>query len=295
MKTMLPAPFNPPRPLRKVGQLARRSSQTLVVRHSPRLFAAMWFVEGGARRFLLAGAVGFMAGTLLPLLAVGGMVVGLVLGFAGVQAAAATPLPVRPRPRAVLPALRPTTQPPLPAPTPPPAQPALPIPAQPFAIEVVERDLTPTAEPSPQPLIGWPADGAITQGFGCSSYYTGIAGPGCPAETPWFHDGVDIANQAGAPVRASLAGTVVFAGADRGGPLCQGGYRGYGLAVVVDNGAGWQVLYAHLARLEVKVGQAVTPETIIGAAGETGCVSGTHLHFGLRYNGVLVDPEELRP
>jgi murein DD-endopeptidase MepM/ murein hydrolase activator NlpD len=61
--------------------------------------------------------------------------------------------------------------------------------------------------------------------------------------------------------------------------------------MVIDGGAGWQALYAHLARVDVAVGQGVTPETIIGATGETGCVSGVHLHFGLRHNGGLVDPE----
>ena len=61
--------------------------------------------------------------------------------------------------------------------------------------------------------------------------------------------------------------------------------------MVIDGGSGWQALYAHLAQIDVTIGQMVTPETVVGAAGETGCVSGPHLHFGLRLNGVLVDPE----
>jgi murein DD-endopeptidase MepM/ murein hydrolase activator NlpD len=136
-------------------------------------------------------------------------------------------------------------------------------------------------------------EGRITQGFGCSPYYTGLVGPDCPAEAPWFHDGLDIGVYPGRPVRAALTGTVIFAGPDGSGPLCRGGYRGYGLGVIVDNGAGWQALYAHLSRLEVAEGQAVWPETIVGAVGETGCVSGPHLHFGLRHKGELVDPAEL--
>jgi murein DD-endopeptidase MepM/ murein hydrolase activator NlpD len=128
----------------------------------------------------------------------------------------------------------------------------------------------------------------LSQPFGCSPFYTGIPGPGCPAEAPWFHDGIDLAAPVGTPVRAALTGTVIFTGPDGRGPLC-GEYRGYGLGVVVDDGE-WQSLYAHLSRIDVVVGQAVTPATIIGASGETGCVSGPHLHFGLRRQERLVDP-----
>jgi murein DD-endopeptidase MepM/ murein hydrolase activator NlpD len=141
------------------------------------------------------------------------------------------------------------------------------------------------------PLQGWPVHGAISQGFGCSVYYSGIPGPGCPAETPWFHDGLDLAAPLDQPVRAALTGMVIFAGADGSGPAC-GAYRGYGLGVVIDTGDGWQALYAHLARVDVSTGQRVMPETIIGAVGETGCVNGPHLHFGLREEGTLVDPQE---
>jgi murein DD-endopeptidase MepM/ murein hydrolase activator NlpD len=146
------------------------------------------------------------------------------------------------------------------------------------------------ATPAATPLIGWPVGGQMSQAFGCSAYTSGIPGPGCPADAPWFHDGVDIAAPVGRPVRAALDGTVIFAGADGSGPICNGGYRGYGLGVVIDNGQGWQTLYAHLSRIDVVVGQVVTPQTIIGAVGETGCASGPHLHFGLRHQGVLVDP-----
>lgn len=140
------------------------------------------------------------------------------------------------------------------------------------------------------PLVGWPVDGEISNPFGCTVYYSGRPGPGCPATAPWFHDGLDIAAPAGRPVQAALSGTVIFAGADGSGPAC-GDYRGYGLGVVVDTGLGWQALYAHLSRVDVVAGQTVTPDTFIGAVGETGCVSGPHLHFGLRYGADLVDPQ----
>jgi murein DD-endopeptidase MepM/ murein hydrolase activator NlpD len=144
---------------------------------------------------------------------------------------------------------------------------------------------------SPRLLSGWPVKGRITQGFGCSPYYTGIPGVGCQDIQPWFHDGIDIAAPEGTPVQAMINGVVTFAGPDGEGPAC-GDYRGYGLGVIVDSQDGWQALYAHLSGINVSEGQAVTPETIIGAVGQTGCVSGAHLHFGLRRNGELVNPKE---
>jgi murein DD-endopeptidase MepM/ murein hydrolase activator NlpD len=135
-------------------------------------------------------------------------------------------------------------------------------------------------------LQGWPVSGRLTQAFGCSAYFTGIRGPNCNASQPWFHDGLDLAAWPGAPVRAALTGTVAFAGADGAGPRC----GGYGLGVVIDNGNNWQVLFAHLAEVEVAVGQQVSPDTVIGTVGNTGCTSGAHLHFSLKYNRRLVDP-----
>jgi len=143
---------------------------------------------------------------------------------------------------------------------------------------------------APSAAITLPVSGPVSQGFGCSPFYSGIPGPGCPADAYWFHDGVDLAVPNGTPVKSTMAGIVIFAGADGDGPLCNRGYRGYGLAVVVDGGNGLQALYAHLSQTAVVAGQVVTPETVIGASGDTGCVSGAHLHFGLRRDGQLVDP-----
>ncbi len=299
MKTNLPVRYQPPpRRLRKAGRLPGPPVRSQVlVRHEPRLLAALWSVDGGGRNLLVSGLAGAMAGVTLGLALAA--VLGLSLFILGTREPASK-TPVRSRPRlAVLPS---------PPPTLPASSPAV-LPAHPFfSIEVIERDLdfaglgesTPGAietsqlspEPAPTaiPFLAWPAPGPISQGFGCSSYYTGLAGPGCPVEAPWFHDGLDIAAPAGTPVLAGLAGTILFAGPDGTGPLCQDGYRGYGLVVVIDNGQGWQALLAHLDRVEVTAGQLVTPATIIGRAGETGCTSGPHLHFGLRYQGDLVDP-----
>jgi murein DD-endopeptidase MepM/ murein hydrolase activator NlpD len=162
------------------------------------------------------------------------------------------------------------------------------------ALAVVEMaragGVPPALPPTPvEKSMAWPVEGRLSQPFGCSPFYTALAGPGCPAEAPWFHDGLDLAVPVGTSVRAGLSGTVIFAGPDGSGPTC-GDDRGYGLGVVIDDGDDRQALYAHLSRIDIVAGQLVTPATVIGASGATGCVSGPHLHFGLRLADRLVDP-----
>ena len=96
-----------------------------------------------------------------------------------------------------------------------------------------------------------------------------------------FHTGVDYAVPLGSPVRAAGAGRVSFAGWHAGG---------YGFLVVVAHGRGLRTLYAHLARLRVRVGQRVAARTAVGDAGATGHATGPHLHFELRFRGAAVDP-----
>ena len=100
----------------------------------------------------------------------------------------------------------------------------------------------------------------------------------------------DLGAPVGTPVYAATAGRVMFVGADIDGPLCNEGFQGYGLSIMVDAGSGFEALYAHLDRIAVEEGQIVEPETIIGYVGVTGCVTGPHLHFGLRHNGIIILP-----
>jgi murein DD-endopeptidase MepM/ murein hydrolase activator NlpD len=50
------------------------------------------------------------------------------------------------------------------------------------------------------------------------------------------------------------------------------------------------LLYAHLSRIDVKVGQIVENGQVLGLSGATGRVTGPHLHWGLRIQGARVDP-----
>ena len=96
-----------------------------------------------------------------------------------------------------------------------------------------------------------------------------------------FHSGIDLLAAAGAPVRAAGAGTVTFAGWSPGG---------YGNLVVIDHGNGVSSWYAHLSRIDVTAGAAVTTTTQVGLVGATGNATGPHLHFEVRLRGAVTDP-----
>jgi murein DD-endopeptidase MepM/ murein hydrolase activator NlpD len=95
-----------------------------------------------------------------------------------------------------------------------------------------------------------------------------------------FHAGVDLLAPAGTPVEAAAAGRVAWA-ATR---------DGWGLLVVVAHRGGVRTMYAHLSRINVRVGQWVSGGTVLGRVGATGDATGPHLHFEVRVDGAAVDP-----
>jgi murein DD-endopeptidase MepM/ murein hydrolase activator NlpD len=96
------------------------------------------------------------------------------------------------------------------------------------------------------------------------------------------HDGWDYAAAPPDPVLAAAAGTVIFAGiADDN---CDT------RAVIVDHGDDLRTLYWHLSQITVDVGQPVIAGAQLGVVGNTGCSKGPHLHFGVQYRGVGIDP-----
>jgi murein DD-endopeptidase MepM/ murein hydrolase activator NlpD len=100
------------------------------------------------------------------------------------------------------------------------------------------------------------------------------------------HNGVDFAAPLGAPVYATAAGTVTSVGSD--GPC--------GNKVEISHPAGITSVYCHLSRFAagLHVGAHVEQRQLIAYVGQTGRVTGPHLHFGIRRNGVFVDPMTLR-
>jgi peptidoglycan hydrolase-like protein with peptidoglycan-binding domain len=96
-----------------------------------------------------------------------------------------------------------------------------------------------------------------------------------------FHSGVDLPAPAGTPVYAARGGQVVYAGWRAGG---------WGFLVTIAHGSGERTMYAHLSRIDVRVGVWVAQGVRVGAVGSTGDASGPHLHFEVRVRGAAVDP-----
>jgi murein DD-endopeptidase MepM/ murein hydrolase activator NlpD len=102
-----------------------------------------------------------------------------------------------------------------------------------------------------------------------------------PIHQTWrAHLGVDYGAPAGTPVRTVGDGVVDFAGV-------QGGF---GNVVMIRHNGSETTVYAHLSRIDVRKGQAVTQGQRVGAVGATGWATGPHLHFEFRVNGRHQDP-----
>ncbi|MBT2676885.1 M23 family metallopeptidase [Streptomyces sp. ISL-14] len=102
------------------------------------------------------------------------------------------------------------------------------------------------------------------------------------------HSGQDFAVASGTQVVAAHGGTVVKAGGNGAGDG-----PAYGNAIVIKHGNGSYSQYAHLSRIDVKVGQVVKTGQRIAKSGNTGNSSGPHLHFEIRTTanyGTAVDP-----
>jgi murein DD-endopeptidase MepM/ murein hydrolase activator NlpD len=91
------------------------------------------------------------------------------------------------------------------------------------------------------------------------------------------HSGQDFAVSSGTQVVAAHGGTVVKAGGNGAGDG-----SAYGNAIVIKHGNGTYSQYAHLSRIDVKVGQVVATGQHIARSGNTGNSSGPHLHFEIR-------------
>jgi murein DD-endopeptidase MepM/ murein hydrolase activator NlpD len=96
-----------------------------------------------------------------------------------------------------------------------------------------------------------------------------------------FHAGLDLPAPSGTGVAAAAPGRVSYAGWRAGG---------WGRLVVVAHRDGVRSLYAHLSRIDVRLGQRVEAGFQLGLVGATGDATGPHLHFEVRVRGAAVDP-----
>ncbi len=96
-----------------------------------------------------------------------------------------------------------------------------------------------------------------------------------------FHAGMDFSAKVGAPIFATGDGVVVRA---------DNTASGYGNHIVLKHGFGYETLYAHLSKYNIKKGQKVKRGDIIGFVGSTGRSEGPHLHYEVHKNGEVVNP-----
>ena len=133
------------------------------------------------------------------------------------------------------------------------------------------RDSAPTA------LFGskfyWPLMGRITGVYGSQRYFNG--------EPRRPHYGIDIAAPAGSPVIAMTSGTVTLAEPDM--------YYEGGL-VFIDHGMGLLSAYLHLSQINVKSGDKVDAQQIIGRVGSAGRSTGPHLDWRVYWRDKRLDP-----
>ncbi len=123
----------------------------------------------------------------------------------------------------------------------------------------------------------WPVTGEISSIFGLRRFFNG--------EERKAHNGLDIAAPEGTPVQVAANGKVIEAG----------NFFFSGNIIYIDHGQGIISLYAHLSRIYVKPGTVVKKGDTIGAVGQTGRVTGPHLHFAVFANQILIDPVYLLP
>jgi murein hydrolase activator len=116
--------------------------------------------------------------------------------------------------------------------------------------------------------LAWPVNGRLVARFG-EARAGGVR---------W--DGVLVATERGAPVKAVCQGRVIYAD----------WLPGLGLLAIVDHGDGYLSLYGHNDRLYKAAGEPVAAGDTIAAAGDSGGSPRPELYFEIRKGGKPVDP-----
>ena len=102
----------------------------------------------------------------------------------------------------------------------------------------------------------------------------------------FFHPGIDLDGATGDTIKAIKKGKV---------ETVEYSNVGYGKHVIVDHGSNLKSLYAHFSKINVKVGDEVTTDTVLGEMGSTGRSTGDHLHLEVRDHGIPVNPLSVLP
>ena len=96
-----------------------------------------------------------------------------------------------------------------------------------------------------------------------------------------FHSGMDFTAPSGTDIYVTGNGVVAAVISSK---------RGLGNHIIINHGFGYQSIYAHLDRANVRVGQKIARGDVIGFVGSTGLSIAPHLHYEVKLNGINVDP-----
>ena len=120
-----------------------------------------------------------------------------------------------------------------------------------------------------------PVRDIVTEPFGVQRLFNGVRQS--------VHQGLDYRAALGTEVEAMNDGRVLLARE----MFYEGGF------LVLDHGQGLLTLYLHLSRIDVREGDRVAKRQIVARSGDTGRATGPHLHVGVRWQGIYLDPETL--
>lgn len=120
----------------------------------------------------------------------------------------------------------------------------------------------------------WPVTGRISGLFGSQRILNGVE------KRP--HSGTDVARPTGTPIKAPADGIIRLAESDM---YFEGGL------VFIDHGQNLETAIMHMSRIDVTPGQRVNQGDVIGAIGATGRATGPHMHWSLKWQNRLLDPQ----
>lgn len=140
----------------------------------------------------------------------------------------------------------------------------------PLKSTVFKKQISRGAETSNK-LFEWPTKGIFTSGF----------------RWRWgrMHEGIDLADKIGTPIKAARSGIVTFAGPK----------GAYGNAVFIDHGNNVCTRYGHASKVLVKEGQFINQGETIALVGSTGRSTGPHVHFEIRIDDNPINPMRYLP
>lgn len=120
--------------------------------------------------------------------------------------------------------------------------------------------------------LSWPVDGPLSSPFGLRRFFNDQ--PRNP------HSGIDIAASEGTDIVMPSDGVIIDTG----------DYYFNGMTVFIDHGQGMISMMNHMSKIVVKKGDQLKRGDKIGEIGQTGRVTGPHLHWSLSLNQARVDP-----